>query len=51
MDPRYHIADTSQIITPALVVFRELLEDNLRRMIKSLGHSRRAHVLANVATF
>ena len=34
MDSRYHIADTSQIITPALVVFRELLEDNLRRMVE-----------------
>ncbi len=34
MDSRYDIADTSQIITPALVVFRELLEDNLRRMIE-----------------
>ncbi len=34
MDPRYRIADTSQIITPALVVFRELLEDNLKRMIE-----------------
>lgn len=34
MDSRYRIADTSQIITPALVVFRELLEDNLRRMIE-----------------
>ncbi len=34
MNSRYQIADTSQIITPALVVFRELLEDNLRRMIE-----------------
>lgn len=34
MDPRYRIADTSQIFTPALVVFRELLEDNLKRMIE-----------------
>ena len=34
MDARYRIADTSQIITPALVVFRELLEDNLERMLK-----------------
>ena len=34
MDSLYKIADTSQIITPALVVFRELLEDNLRRMME-----------------
>ncbi len=34
MDPRYHIADTSQIISPALVVFRELLADNLQRMLE-----------------
>ncbi|MBW3539304.1 MAG: D-TA family PLP-dependent enzyme [Planctomycetes bacterium] len=33
MDPRYAIADTRELITPALVVFRELLEDNLARMI------------------
>lgn len=30
----YAIADTSQIITPALVVFREPLEANLRKMIE-----------------
>lgn len=34
MDSLYQIADTSQIISPALIVFRELLEDNLRRMIE-----------------
>jgi len=34
MDSRYRIADTSQIITPALIVFRELLDDNLRRMVE-----------------
>ncbi|HUG90344.1 MAG TPA: D-TA family PLP-dependent enzyme [Planctomycetaceae bacterium] len=34
MDDRYRIADTSRIITPALVVFREIVEDNLDRMIR-----------------
>lgn len=34
MDARYRIRDTSQIISPALVVFRELLDDNLRRMVE-----------------
>ena len=33
----YAIADTSQIITPALVVFREPLEANLRKMIEIAG--------------
>jgi len=41
MDSRYHIADTSQIISPAIVVFRELLEDNLRRMIEIAKRSER----------
>ncbi len=33
-DPRYRIEDTSQIFTPALIVFRELLEQNLDAMIR-----------------
>jgi D-serine deaminase-like pyridoxal phosphate-dependent protein len=37
MPPKYHIDDTSDIITPALIVFRELLEDNLDRMIRIAG--------------
>jgi D-serine deaminase-like pyridoxal phosphate-dependent protein len=41
MDPRYQIADTSEIISPALIVFREQLEDNLRRMIAIAGRADR----------
>jgi D-threonine aldolase len=37
MDPRYHIDDTSEIITPALLVFREPLEENIRHMIEIAG--------------
>ena len=37
MPPEYRIADTREIITPALIVFRELLEDNIRRMIAIAG--------------
>ena len=34
MNPEYAIADTSGIISPALVVFRELMERNLAEMIR-----------------
>jgi len=37
MDPRYHIGDTSEIITPAVVLFVELLEQNLDKMIEIAG--------------
>lgn len=37
MDPRYKIADTSEIISPALIVYRELLEANLAHMIAIAG--------------
>lgn len=37
MDRRYRIDDTSQIITPALVIFREVLEENLRAMLTIAG--------------
>jgi D-serine deaminase-like pyridoxal phosphate-dependent protein len=33
-DPRYAIADTSGIISPGLVVFRDLVEQNLDAMVK-----------------
>ncbi len=33
MDPRYRIEDTSEIITPAIVLFREILEENIDKMI------------------
>ena len=41
MDPRYRIEDTGEIVTPALLVFRELLEDNLTHMIQIAGDTSR----------
>ncbi len=41
MDPRYQIADTSGIITPALIVFREQLDENIRHMIEIAGDASR----------
>lgn len=41
LDPRYRIDDTSQIFTPALIVFRELLEQNLDAMIRIAGRADR----------
>ncbi|MFM8223896.1 MAG: alanine racemase, partial [Planctomycetaceae bacterium] len=37
MDKRYAIADTSALITPGLVLFQEILEQNLDRMIALAG--------------
>jgi len=37
MDPKYHIADSSDIVTPALVVFRELVDDNIIGMLNIAG--------------
>ena len=37
MDPRYRIDDTSQIISPALVLYKELIESNLMRMVEIAG--------------
>ncbi len=37
MDPRYAIDDTSRIITPAMLVFSELLDENLQQMIEIAG--------------
>jgi D-serine deaminase-like pyridoxal phosphate-dependent protein len=37
MDARYRIEDSSEIITPALIVFRQLLERNVERMIEIAG--------------
>lgn len=34
MQPQYRIADTSEIITPAVIVFRELVEANLDRIVQ-----------------
>jgi len=37
MDSRYHVSDTSQIITPALLIFLEQLEANLRHVLQIAG--------------
>jgi D-threonine aldolase len=36
-DPRYSIADTSNIFSPGLVIFRDLVEKNLDEMIRVAG--------------
>ncbi len=41
MHARYNIQDTSQIITPAIVLFREILEQNLDKMIEIAGDAAR----------
>lgn len=40
MDSRYAIADTSQILSPSLVIFREVLDRNLKLMISIAGDVR-----------
>jgi D-serine deaminase-like pyridoxal phosphate-dependent protein len=37
LDPRYAIADTSSILSPGLVIFRDLVEKNLDEMIRVAG--------------
>lgn len=37
VDARYAIADTSEILSPSLVVFRDLVESNLAEMIRIAG--------------
>ncbi|MCA9114462.1 MAG: D-TA family PLP-dependent enzyme [Planctomycetaceae bacterium] len=37
MDSRYHINDTSEIISPAVVVFRDIVRQNLDRMLEIAG--------------
>src|SRR5262245_66653506 len=41
MVSRYYIADTSQIISPALVLYKELIAANLRRMLDIAGDAGR----------
>jgi len=41
MDDCYRIADTSQILTPALVVFRDMVEQNLDHMVEIAGDASR----------
>jgi D-serine deaminase-like pyridoxal phosphate-dependent protein len=40
-DSRYAIADTAEIITPALVVYRDLVERNLDEMVRVAGTAAR----------
>jgi len=37
MDARYQIEDTSRIISPGMIIFKDILEDNLRKMIELVG--------------
>lgn len=41
MDACYRIADTREIITPAIVLFKEMVEANLDRMIQIAGNPQR----------
>ena len=41
MNARYRIDDTACIISPALIVFREILERNLDRMVQIAGDAAR----------
>lgn len=41
MHERYRIKDTSQIISPALILYREQLEQNLKKMIEIAGSADR----------
>ena len=41
MDSRHQILDTSGIITPALIVFHEILEENIDRMVRMAGEPSR----------
>lgn len=40
-DSRYRIADSDRIFSPALVLFREILDENLDEMIRIAGHASR----------
>ena len=40
-DPRYAVADTSQMLSPSMVVFRDLVEANLAEMIRIAGSAAR----------
>ena len=41
LDPRYAIADTREIVTPAFVVFHEILNANLAEMVRIAGSASR----------
>lgn len=41
MEPSYHIQDTSEILSPGLVIFKQLVERNLRTMLEMAGDPKR----------
>jgi D-serine deaminase-like pyridoxal phosphate-dependent protein len=41
MHPRYAIADTSEIFSPSMIVFRDLVENNLAAMVRIARHPAR----------
>ena len=47
MDSRYAIADTHEIISPAMVVFEEILIENIGKMIAIAGSADRLRPLQN----
>lgn len=55
MDSRYRVSDTHEILSPGMVLFRDILEDNLRSMIAIAGNASRlrphckTHKMADVA--
>lgn len=38
MHDRYHIEDTSQIISPGIILFREIVEENIRKTVDMVGN-------------
>ena len=41
MDAKYALADTSEIITPAIIVFHEILLSNIAKMVEIAGDASR----------
>lgn len=41
IDPRYAVSDTSEMLSPSLVVFRDLVEANLAEMVRIAGSPER----------
>ncbi len=41
MTDQYHIADTSQILSPGIVLFKDLVEQNIRQTIEIAGDAKR----------
>ena len=37
MDPRYHLADVSQLLSPGLIVYKDLVVQNIQKMIEMAG--------------